>query len=857
MRAFHTIAVPHKDILEGRLSLDTFAADLWEVYQNRGIDEYRDADTFFKKTYLTQGLQNLIDIVEKRLQGKGSDPVIQIQTPFGGGKTHALIALYHSAKRWGANVVVIDGTALSAETTFWALMEEQLTGKVSAFSQNTSPGKDKIRAFLEHQQPVLLLMDEVLEYTTKAAGMKVGDSNLASQTIAFMQELTEVASTLPQVCLVATLPSSIIEHYDNAAEDLYQKLQKVSGRKEIIYTPVEDNEITKIIRRRLFSNIDEQAAKDIVDQFVSFAEEHSILPAGVQPSQYREKFMESYPFLPDVVDTLYHRWGSFPTFQRTRGVLRLLSLVIYSMKETTSPYLTLADFELGNQEIRQELIKHIGQQYNGIISQDITNYASGAVKVNKTLGNAFMGLCLGERAAKAIFLFSFSGAGGRGSTLTEIKRNSTTLDNPPSVIAEALEQFKRQLLYLHERNDMYFFSTEITLNKLLLISMENVKEDKIQERESLLLQSSLDRGKLEVYLWNEGSGIPDTDSLKLIILDSSSAYKKKDILSKRGQTQRIYKNTLFFLIPMDSEYPAVSKDIRENIALNNIESDPTLKLSTEQKREIKDKLKVSNDNLKTSIRKLYRLLYVPSKGGELTEIDLGIPLYGSVSKLNEEVYDTLRKKNEILENITPILIREKYLSKNDYALTEQIYYSAYRTPGEARPINRSVLEKGISDGVQKGLFGLGAIDENDLPLCAYFKEPASISLSGKEVIIKDSICTEQKGKNESEDAPTPDSGKGGQSTITPPVSPVDTTDDGGEGPEPPMHAVTKKKTVQLTLNLSKGQSSTLSHVLRYLSDKFQDVTIEIKAKDGEITESDYENKIKEAFEQSSIDYAES
>ncbi len=99
MKPFHTIAVPHKDILEGRLTMDVFAADLWEVCKNRGHDEYKDAETFFRKTYLTKGLENLLTIVEKRLCGKGSDPVIQIQTPFGGGKTHALIAMYHKCQK--------------------------------------------------------------------------------------------------------------------------------------------------------------------------------------------------------------------------------------------------------------------------------------------------------------------------------------------------------------------------------------------------------------------------------------------------------------------------------------------------------------------------------------------------------------------------------------------------------------------------------------------------------------------------------------------------------------------------------------------------------------------------------------
>jgi hypothetical protein len=100
MKAFHTVAIPHRDILEGRLTMDVFAADLWEVCRQRGPDEYRDSATYFQKTYLTQGLENLLGVVKKRLSGDGGDPVIQIQTPFGGGKTHSLIALYHKAVEW-------------------------------------------------------------------------------------------------------------------------------------------------------------------------------------------------------------------------------------------------------------------------------------------------------------------------------------------------------------------------------------------------------------------------------------------------------------------------------------------------------------------------------------------------------------------------------------------------------------------------------------------------------------------------------------------------------------------------------------------------------------------------------------
>jgi Protein of unknown function (DUF499). len=153
------------------------------------------------------------------------------------------------------------GTALSTKDTLWGSIEKQLTGKIARFSGQVSPGREAIRGLLHVNQPALILMDEVLEYVTKAAGVKVEESTLAAQTIAFMQELTETASSLDKVCLVITLPSSIIEHYDESAEKLYQQLQKVAGRVEKIYTPVEENEITKIIRRRLFSDLDESMAQ--------------------------------------------------------------------------------------------------------------------------------------------------------------------------------------------------------------------------------------------------------------------------------------------------------------------------------------------------------------------------------------------------------------------------------------------------------------------------------------------------------------------------------------------------------------------------------------------------------------------
>jgi len=215
MRPFITIAHPHEDVLKNQLTMDIFAADLWQVHKGEAPFEYQECNEFFRKTYLTKGIAYLIEVVKKRLEGKGGDPVIQLQTPFGGGKTHSLIALYHRAKEeFKINIVVLSGQHLDPrDTLLWEEIERQLTGKVTFLKGQISPGVNKLKTLLEKYQPLLILMDEILQYTTKADGIKVGDTTLGTQTVCFMQELTETLATLPKAVLVFTLSYSLLEHF--------------------------------------------------------------------------------------------------------------------------------------------------------------------------------------------------------------------------------------------------------------------------------------------------------------------------------------------------------------------------------------------------------------------------------------------------------------------------------------------------------------------------------------------------------------------------------------------------------------------------------------------------------------------
>ena len=580
MRPFSTIAIPHRDILEGRLTMDVFAADLWEVFRGRAPDEYQDPQVFFRKTYITKGLENLLKVAEKRLKGEGEDPVIQLQTPFGGGKTHALIALYHKAKEWKANVIVIDGTALDPkDITLWEEMERQIKSKVSVLAGQTAPGREKLRMLLERYQPLIVLIDEVLQYTTKAAGIKVGDSNLASQVLAFIQELTGTIKTLDKCLLILTLPSSVLEHYDEAAERLFQQLQKIAGRMEKVYTPVAEAEIYQVIRRRLFSSIDENEARKIIELFLDYAQREKILPEDIEPADYRKKFIKSYPFQPEVIDILYKRWGSFPTFQRTRGVLRLLSLVVHSLKDAKNPFIRLSDFDLKNDEIKRELIKHIGQEYDSVIAQDITSASSGAKKVDMALGDAYMSFSFGTRVATSIFMYSFSGGPERGATMDEIKLSSVDLSVPGSIVVEAVSKLKETLFYL-QSDGRFFFTNQPNINRILLTKMETVEYDLLRNEEKKLLAANLKKEHFGIFLWPKASkDIPDTKELKLVILQNQDNERCRELLENYGERPRIYCNTLIFLCPMDSERRGFEEFLKRKLAWQAIEKDKSLHLN--------------------------------------------------------------------------------------------------------------------------------------------------------------------------------------------------------------------------------------------------------------------------------------
>jgi len=368
----------------------------------------------------------------------------------------------------------------------------------------------------------------------------------------------------------------------------------------------------------------------------------------------------------------------------------------------------LADFDLGKEEIKRELIKHVGNEFDSVIAADITDADSGAKKIDGTLGKSFQGLMLGTRAATSIFLYSFSGGQEKGAHMGDIKRSATTTQNPSSAVAEAVEQLRTKLFFLQSQNDKVFFSNQPNLNRILLTKMENVQPKDVIDGQRELLKQQIVGGKMKVFLWpDKAKDIPDTEELKLVILPERNESFMKSVLETKGETPRVFRNTIFFVCPSEIEKNAFVESMKRKIAYEHIEDDKTLKLTEEQRREIGKNLEKEQGNLNDAVRRLYRLVYVPSKEG-VRELDIGIPTYGERRGIDQDIYEKLRGEKEILERIAPLVIKERYLKEQDHVKVLQIYDSMLKTPGERRTSGPDIIYNSIKEGVKTGLFGLWA-----------------------------------------------------------------------------------------------------------------------------------------------------
>jgi hypothetical protein len=730
------VVTPHKDILKGKLTEAIFAADLGDVARGNAPQEYQDASIFFQKTYLTTGLTKLVDNVLSRLAKGEGDPVIQLQTPFGGGKTHALLVLYHIVKsgksvthllplsslpKAKAKVAVFVGTHADPLTgkTPWGEIAHQL-GQYTVVEEHdkkrVSPGKERLREILEKSGPTLILMDEVLEYIVKANRAEKVERITQGQTLAFLQELSEVVASTPNCCLVVTLPASVLERYDEEAEKSLQQLQKIIGRIEAIYTPVEGIELYEVVRKRLFEELgDDKVRRQVADWYFNLYQKLGIeVPSEARETMYRDKIIRAYPFHPELIDVLYERWGSYPTFQRTRGVLRLLAEVVADLysRKVVSPLIQSSVVALENQAIRREFIKHIGNEFDSVVSADIAGMNAKAPKIDKEMGSEYRKYDICKGIGTSVFLYSFSGGESREASLPRIRVALLREGIPVTIVGDAISRLEQELWYMHSENKQYAFRNQPNLNRVIADREETITDDRIEEKLKELVTSKAGKA-MEIYLWPERtSDIPDNKNLKLAILSSALSQDAgtkfaMELMTSSGAGHRVYKNTLFILTTDENGHVNIRNTIRRHLALIYVQKSSDLigRLTKQSQDELKNKLKDSEKVLPYGVLNAYRQLGLMGKGG-MEWKDLGLPTSDSQS-ISERVLQRLLEDEKILARVTAKYVLDKTFtaSENEKPLAE-MYEILLKTIGLSVPESGTCLLNSIAKCVGDGSLGL-------------------------------------------------------------------------------------------------------------------------------------------------------
>ncbi|HIQ00133.1 TPA: ATP-binding protein [Candidatus Bipolaricaulota bacterium] len=798
------VARPHRDVWEGKLSLDKFAAKLDEVVLGRGPDEYREPRQFFDRTYPTQGLVILLATVLRRLAGQGGEGIVHLQTPFGGGKTHCLIALYHFFKhpeialetQFGDWVISEAGVEVPKGVrvlTFVGVSEDPLTGKTpwgklaeqlgryedlrDSDESRLTPGKERLRKLLAGA-PTLILMDEIAEYAAKVVSPKEiaeAGENAArvyqSQLFSFFHDLTEAVSSLPNCALVVTLTTS--SPYGAEGERAQHQLGEIFGRMRKILEPVQGEEIYEIVRRRLFEDLgaEQQRRRIAAAIWRAYRDLGDQVPPSVRSADYRDKLVRAYPFHPELVDVLHERWGSFSGFQRTRGVLRFLAEVVAWHWNKRLPLFTLrsADVPLGVGGIRQELLEQIGREYESIIASDIAGGTALARRVDAKAQAEVKRYQLGSRLATAVFMYSFTGAEKeeRGVSPAWLRTVVYEPGMPPTLIGDTLQKLESELLYLHKRDGRYFFSTEPNLNNLVVKAEEEIGPEEIEAE----LKKWVDKHsgmELKVKSWpRRPEEVPDRREPQLILLAPTLAYGApqtegfvRAVYDRAGEGKRKYPNAVLVLAPDPNDLERARLAVKQLLALRTVKSSHWERLDELDQNELGKRIQTVEQSVEDRVLGCWRHLSWLEAGG-LRWADLGTPHLGPARSLCGRAVEYLKDSDRWIEDIAPQKIIQLAFASGEkekpYREVRDVFYCV---PG--RPIApERALRKAVREGVREGVLGIrfgGRLTfKREVP--DSLLDPEALIVRGEvaeaELAQAEAPKEEQRGIGQQEGRPTP------------------------------------------------------------------------------------------------------
>ncbi len=589
LKPWREVVTPHTDVASGRYQQAEFAADLWQVHLGEGSDEYKHPVEFYRRTYLTENLKRLLANAVRRLAGQGGDPVVRLQTNFGGGKTHSMLALYHLfsgvapgelagvddvlkeaevEKMPAVKRVVLVGNKLSPGNpsvkadgttvrTLWGELAWQLGGK-KAFARiqadderATNPG-DALRELMNEYGPCLILIDEWVAYARQLHDSADLPGGSFETHFTFAQSLTESAKLAKHCLLVISLPASDTSGSPHIqAEDVevggergraaLDRLSNVVSRIESSWRPASAEESFEIVRRRLFEPMidpDQYKARDVVARtfYDFYKSQRQEFPAECAEPDYERRLRAAYPIHPEVFDRLYNDWSTLARFQRTRGVLRLMAAVIHSLweKGDRNPLIMPANISIDEPRVQFELTRYLPDNWTPVIEKDVDGPNALPLQLDKEFHASFGKYQAFRRVARTIYLGSAptATAANRGIEDRRIKLGCVTPGESPAIFGDALRRLGGSATYLYPDGNRYWYSTQPTVTKLAEERAEELKRepDKVaQELDKRLRADLRDKGDFSRVhaLPASGADVADEMEARLVVLSIEHPYSKE------------------------------------------------------------------------------------------------------------------------------------------------------------------------------------------------------------------------------------------------------------------------------------------------------------------------------------------
>ena len=587
LKPWREVVSPHRDVASGRYQQAEFAADLWQVHIGEGADEYKKPVEFFRRTFLTDSLKQLLIGAICRLSADDGDPVIQLQTNFGGGKTHSMLALYHLfsgtkpsellgieavmkeaevAELPGVKRVVLVGNKISPGNpakkddgtlvhTLWGELAWQLGGRgaydrIRADDEKaTSPG-DVLRDLFNDYGPCLVLIDEWVAYARQLHDQGDLPAGNFETHFTFAQALTESAKLAKNCLLVVSLPASDtvgsphtqaddVEVGGRRGREALDRLSNAIGRVESSWHPASAEEGFEIVRRRLFEPLIEQSqfvARDTVAKAYSdvYRGQHQEFPPECRDAEYEGRLKAAYPIHPEVFDRLYTEWSTLVKFQRTRGVLRLMAAVIHSLweKGDRNPLIQPANIPIDDPRVQFELTRYLSDNWTPILEKDVDGPNSLPLRIDGEVPNlGKFSAC--RRTARTVYLGSAPGStvSNRGIEDRRIKLGCVMPGESAAIFGDALRRLSGAATYLYQDGTRYWYSTQPTVTKLAEDRTEQLKADpdkvnhEMDERLRADLRNQGDFAKIHA-LPRSGQDVPDDFDARLVVLGAEYPYSR-------------------------------------------------------------------------------------------------------------------------------------------------------------------------------------------------------------------------------------------------------------------------------------------------------------------------------------------